>query len=238
MKRITQEVQRRKEIMQALRGQEWLIDELAAVRQAGKTALDECTMRMGRILAEAILYTERDRWLETAEHFWQCTSRTRRKEGKGEEPPEETKKRILDFWAWTYREQGFVESRLNDKYPTFLNRMAQLTILLDRIDEEKERWLLLCAPHVDQHHGITFFLEYLSDFEDEGSIKRVGKIYRKVLENTTPTFEQEDIQLIVEKLYKVGQNDPAVKKDADEICDTYGRRRFHFLKPIWDKYRS
>ena len=60
MKRITQEVQRRKEILQAVRGQEWLIEELAAVRQEGKAALDECTMKMGRILAEAILYTERE----------------------------------------------------------------------------------------------------------------------------------------------------------------------------------
>jgi len=60
MKRITQEVQRRKEILQALRGQEWLIGELAGVRAEGKQALDECVMKMGRILAESILYTERE----------------------------------------------------------------------------------------------------------------------------------------------------------------------------------
>lgn len=60
MKKITQEVRRRKEILQALRGQEWLIGELAAARQDGKAALDECTMKMGRILMEAILYTERE----------------------------------------------------------------------------------------------------------------------------------------------------------------------------------
>lgn len=60
MKRITQEVQRRKEILQAVRGQEWLIEELAGVRQAGKAALDDCMLRMGRVLVEAILHTERE----------------------------------------------------------------------------------------------------------------------------------------------------------------------------------
>lgn len=60
MKRITQETRRRKEILQGWRGQEWLIEELAGVRADGKQALDECTMKMGRILVEAILYTERE----------------------------------------------------------------------------------------------------------------------------------------------------------------------------------
>jgi len=60
MKRITQETRRRKEILQAFRGQEWVLEELAGVRAAGKAALDDCTMKMGRILMEAILYTERE----------------------------------------------------------------------------------------------------------------------------------------------------------------------------------
>jgi transposase-like protein len=60
MKRITREALRRKEILQAVRGQEWLIQELAAVRAEGKTALDECVMKMGRILAESLLYAERE----------------------------------------------------------------------------------------------------------------------------------------------------------------------------------
>ena len=61
MRRITQEVQRRKEILQAMREQDWLTQEMAVVRAEGKAALDECTMKMGQILVEAILYTERER---------------------------------------------------------------------------------------------------------------------------------------------------------------------------------
>lgn len=193
-----------------------------------------------KMLDEANTPERRGRWVEVAEHFWRCTSQRVKKEGKDVEegPTEDARRKILEFWAWTYKEQEFVKTRLGDEYGRFLGQMAYLTILLDRIDEEREGWLLLSAPHIDEHHGSSFFLEYLTKFEDEGSIKRLGRIYRKVLERTTPTFEQENVQLIVEKLYKVGQNDSAVRKDADEICDTYGRRGFHFLKPTWDKHRG
>jgi len=60
MKRITQEGRRRKEILQEVRHQEWLMEQMVGVRAEGKAALDECTMKMGRILAEAILYTDRE----------------------------------------------------------------------------------------------------------------------------------------------------------------------------------
>jgi len=68
MRRITQEVRGRKEILQAWQGQDWLIEEWAAVRSQGKAELDECTMKMGRILAEAILNTERDQMAGPAYH--------------------------------------------------------------------------------------------------------------------------------------------------------------------------
>jgi putative transposase len=60
MARITPEAKKAKEIFQALKGEEWLMEELAAVRAAGKAALDECTLKMGRVLAETILCAERE----------------------------------------------------------------------------------------------------------------------------------------------------------------------------------
>ncbi|MBI3615033.1 MAG: hypothetical protein HY211_00780 [Candidatus Omnitrophica bacterium] len=212
----------------------WGMESLQQSNSDGQPSLFQ------KMLEEASTPEKRNRWVEVAEHFWRCTSQRVKKEGKDleEEPSEDVMRKILEFWAWTYKEQEFVKTRLGDEYGKFLGQMAYLTILLDRIDEEREGWLLLSAPHIDEHHGSSFFLEYLTKFKDGESIKRIGKIYRKVLERTTPTFEQENVQIIVEKLYKVGQNDPDVKKDADEICDTYGRRGFHFLRPTWERYRG
>ncbi|MCK4859921.1 MAG: hypothetical protein KAS87_05125, partial [Candidatus Omnitrophica bacterium] len=83
-----------------------------------------------------------------------------------------------------------------------------------------------------------FFMEYLTKFEDDKSVKRIGKIFLKVLEGTTPTFKQEDIQLIVKRLYDLGKKDLDVKKDADDICNTYGRRGIHFLKDLFYEHQQ
>jgi len=191
-----------------------------------------------KMLKEAGDLGKPDRWLETVTLFWSHSSKRVRKGDKDvEEPPSENVRlKVLAFWAWTYKEQEFIRTRLRDKYESFLGRLAKLVILLDKIDETAKAWLLLCAPHVDCEHNASFFVEYLSlakFLNDEESVKRIGKIYQEMLESTTPTFRQEDIQLIVERLYKVGQID-----DADDICNTYGRRGVHFLRPLWDKYRK
>ena len=124
-------------------------------------------------------------------------------------------------------------------YNLFLGKLADLTILLDKIDDTSEQWLLLCAPYSNLSHHISFFWEYLTKFEDAESLKKVSKIYLKVLENTTPTYEQENIQLIVTRLYELArkENLPTLKTEADTICNTYGTRGIHFLKPVWQKYQ-
>ena len=113
--------------------------------------------------------------------------------------------------------------------------MSELTIWLDKIDETTEKWLLLSGPYIEIQHRSAFFIEYLTKFDDENSVKRIGKIFLKVLKTATPTFRQEEIQLIVERLYSVGEKDPLVKVDADNICNTYGRRGIHFLKDLFYK---
>jgi hypothetical protein len=111
--------------------------------------------------------------------------------------------------------------------------MAELAIIIDRIDEEKEKWLLLCAPHIDFGHNADMFIEALAKLEDEESIKRISKIYLAVLQNTTPHYPEENIKLLVKRIYEKG-----TKKDADEICNMYGRRNVDFLKPLWEKYNK
>ena len=124
---------------------------------------------------------------------------------------------------------------MGESYGSFLSRMAELTIWLDTIDETKEKWLLLSAPYIEIQHRSAFFIEYLTKFDDEDSVKRIGRIFLKVLETATPTFRQEEILLIVDRLYKIGEKDAAIKADADSICNTYGRRGIHFLKDLFYK---
>lgn len=190
-----------------------------------------------KMLNEANTVDKRGRWEEVAGFFWSISGRTLKKEENDnqEKPSEDFKKKILAFWEWSFKEQDFVKGRLGEGYPSFLSRMAELTIWLDKIDKNTEKWLMLCAPYIELEHRSAFFIEYLTKFDDEESIKRISKIFLKVLESTTPTFRQEEIQLIVERLYEVGKKDALVKADAHNICNTYGRRGIHFLKDLFYK---
>jgi hypothetical protein len=174
------------------------------------------------------------RWSEIPDFFWSFTEKSFKKDEtvKRKPTPEEIKKKIREFWAWTYKNRNLIKTQLGSDYESFLGKMSQLTILLTSIDEINKEWLLLSAPYIDLHHNATFFIEYLTRFDDAKSIKRIGKILLKVLENTTPIYPQEDIELIVQRIYEKGE-----KSDADAICNTYGRRGIHFLRPIWEKYQ-
>lgn len=185
-----------------------------------------------KLLTEAGALGKYDRWLEVAGFFWSITGRSIRNEDqeKEEKLSEENKKKISEFWAWTFNHPDVAKANLGDEYNSFLGRMAELTIILDKIDEEKEKWLMLSAPFIELQHRSTFFIEYLTKFEDKESIERIGRIFKKVLENTTPTFRQEDIESIVRRVYDKGN-----REDAEAICNTYGRRGVHFLKPIWEE---
>jgi hypothetical protein len=190
-----------------------------------------------KMLNEANTEETRGRWEDVAGFFWSISGRTLKKEEKEdqEEPSEDIKKKVLIFWEWTVNEQEFVKGKLRDAYPSFLSRMAELTIWLDKIDDTTKNWLMLSAPFIEIEHRSGFFIEYLTKFSDEVSVKHIGKIFLKVLETATPTFKEEEIQLIVERLYKIGEKDSLVKADADNICNTYGRRGIHFLKDLFYK---
>lgn len=193
-----------------------------------------------KMLDEAKTDDKRGRWEDVAGFFWSISGRRLKKEEKDdqEEPSEETKNRVIAFWEWTFEEQETVKGKLGESYGSFLSRMAELTIWLDTIDETKEKWLLLSAPYIEIQHRSAFFVEYLTKYDDEDSVKRIGRIFLKVLETATPTFRQEEIQLIVERLYKIVEKYPAIKADADNICNTYGRRGVHFLKDLFYKYQN
>jgi len=76
---------------------------------------------------------------------------------------------------------------------------------------------------------------------NDESVKRIGKIFLKVLESNTPRFKQENIQLIVERLYKLSEKDPEkysdVKQDADNICNAYGRHEIYFPKDMYYEHQ-
>ncbi|MGR3178779.1 MAG: hypothetical protein ACUZ8E_12055, partial [Candidatus Anammoxibacter sp.] len=191
-----------------------------------------------KMLYEAKSLNKQNRWSEVAGFFWSVSGRKRKENETEDVLPDDAKEKIRDFWQWTYDQQEFVQDQLGDNYYDFLGELPKLTVLLDKIDEKDAERLILCAPHVDRHHNSDFFIEYLAMFKGDDSVKWIGKIFLKILENSTPTFEEEEIQLLVERIYKLAKknSDEVLKKEANEICNTYGRRGLHFLKELFNRY--
>ena len=117
-----------------------------------------------------------------------------------------------------------------DKYNDFLGNLVDLTILLDKINEEQEKWIVLSSQHVEKSY---FFIEYLTKFTDAESVQRVTNILLKVLEHSTPLYQKEDLELIVNRIYDNGD-----KEHADEICNIYGSRGFPFLRTLYEKHNK
>lgn len=60
MKSVTRERKKAKKLLGGLSGGEWLKEQMVNVMTEGKKALDECALKVGRMLAETILYMERE----------------------------------------------------------------------------------------------------------------------------------------------------------------------------------
>lgn len=172
--------------------------------------------------------------MEAIHYFRANTGRATKKQdiANKDETSDTIIKKIIEFWEWTYNQQDLVKTNLGEGYNAFLGQLTELTSLFDKIDEDREKWLLLCTPHLDQHKA-HFFIQSLKKFNDQESVRRIGKIFLKVLEHTTPMFKEEDATLIVRRIYETGD-----RNDADNICETYGRQGLHFLRPLWEEFHN
>ena len=181
-----------------------------------------------------------DRWKEIVRFLWSTAQDIISKRiENGEQKESENKKirdKIVGFWKWTYDNQKLVNQLLENDYNALQMELTKLTIVLDKIDEEAEKWIMQSiSPFENEKHDseMGFLIGYLSKFEDKESIMRAGKIYLKLIENNSPIYKQEDIITIVDKLY-----DKKYKDCADKISNTYGRRGYHFLKQSWEANNS
>jgi len=160
--------------------------------------------------------------------------------GKTDSNPGEVSRRekIIDFWRWMFSRLKKNELSENDK--SILSNLAKLTVFLPEIDDENIDWLMLSAQYVHFDFNSPFFIEYLDVLKDKGdkikSARYVGKIFLKMLEKFTPSYDQKHIRSIAAYLYDV--KDKESKVLADEICNIYGSRGNDFLRDIYEKNKN
>jgi hypothetical protein len=143
---------------------------------------------------------------------------------------------IIDFWRWIYQSKYKEEGLLNEEDKEILSELSKLAVFLEKIDAENYEWLSLSALYIHVDFNAPFFLKYLNSLKDKDKDagKYVGEIFLKILENSTPDYDQKDIRSIVEYLYVLD-----LKNYADDICDKYAKKKgFEFLRDIYENYHE
>lgn len=142
---------------------------------------------------------------------------------------EDMKQRILEFWKYCIEKINGRE----EEYALLLSDLNLLAVFLKKIEEEQKNWLLKSAAYVNENHHSSFFIKHLDKLVNN-SPEEVAVVYLKMLEGTIPTYPQENIRPIVEKLYKAGHG-----SFANDICDKYARNGYPaLLKDIYDQYNN
>lgn len=118
------------------------------------------------------------------------------------------------------------------EYQKIISNISKWLSLIDEIDDEILKWLKLSARYIQVNFNAPFFIEYLLKHAP-CSPKKVGELYLEMLNSDVyPEYKMENIQEIVQILYKKKQ-----KKIADKICNMYGAKGLHFLRTIYEKHR-
>lgn len=96
------------------------------------------------------------------------------------------------------------------------------------IDDGILAWCLVGGKSL-KHQDSYFIVEILASLVEDNP-EQVGKIFLQITENIDilPDYKQEDIILIVKKLYEKKQ-----KEIANKICNKYGSENVHFLREIY-----
>jgi len=108
-----------------------------------------------------------------------------------------------------------------------------LAVFFDQLQTEKVNWLKQSIKYVEERYHSSFLLEYFDKLADINP-KDVGNIFLIMIEKSIPWYKQENIQSIVEKIYKAGFKNEI----ANLICDRYARAGFEFLTEIYKKYNK
>jgi len=140
---------------------------------------------------------------------------------------------IIDFWRWIYQNKYREKKIFNEKDKKILSGLSKLTVFIQKIECKNYKWLKLSAPYINVDFNTPFFLKYLDNLKDkdEDAGRYVGKLFKEMLKNSTPDYDQKDIRSIVEYLYISN-----FKEIADEICNIYSTRSLEFLRDIYEKY--
>ncbi len=152
---------------------------------------------------------------------------------------EKFKNKIIEFWRQLFENYKDKES-LSEDDKKILADLLKLAIFLPKINNENYKWIMLSVSYIYPDPASHFFIEYLDELKDRAnkieSGKYVGKVFLKILDIFTPTYDFKHIKSIVEYLYDLGNNETI--NYANKICNIYGNWGEEFLRDIYEKFNE
>lgn len=173
-----------------------------------------------------------DLWIETANYLWSISPKTIETESL--DIPKDVIGRILEFWEWTYNHNDIKNLLGEEKYRQFMSKLGLLLIYVKKLDKQKYDWMLNSIPYLEEHHNTPYIIQYMTRYTSTEELHYVGNLFIELLKTSTPSYDKDHILLIVRRLYE--SKDTDLKKMADEICNTYGRRGNHMLRNLLENF--
>lgn len=169
-------------------------------------------------------------------YFWSQRDSLTEK-GNETELDKQMRVRIIQFWKNIF-EKISDKKTLSKADKEILSEVTKLLIFLPEINEENYNWLMLSAPHIQEHYNSSYLLECLNSLKGKGdkisNTQKIARIFLKMLDTFKPDYDPEDIRSIVEFLYQTG--DTEIKTLVNDICDAYAKDGIEVVTDIYNKY--
>jgi len=110
--------------------------------------------------------------------------------------------------------------------------LSKWFIFIESIDDVNIEWLKTSAKYTEVNYNSYFVIEELLRLV-ESNAEAVGNVYLEMLNNDIfPTYKEEDIVAIVEKLFELGE-----VTQARQICNKYASEGVYFLNEVNKMYK-
>ena len=141
---------------------------------------------------------------------------------------EEARRKIFNLWQKIYEVFRVDDSNCSQ---VIFSTLSKWFVFIDTINDEILPYLKLTVKNTEKSHNSYFIIEELERLV-KNSPGYVGELYIEMLNNENfPTYKQEQIENIVDSLYKFGENG-----NAKIICNLYRKKGLYFLNEISKKY--
>ena len=142
--------------------------------------------------------------------------------------PDEKRAFIYKLWDTIY---DLYKDDDNDDMQQIFSTLSKWFVFVEKIDDTNIEWLKRSAQWTEINYNSYFLIEQLLRLV-ENNAKYVGRIYLEMIHHDVyPTYKEEDIVSIVEKLFVLDE-----VAQAREICNKYASKGMYFLNEVNKKY--